>query len=49
MTDVTVILNFYNKPVEMLDMQMKALQKQSVVPKYIWGCFLGCKVGHNIM
>ena len=43
MTDVAVILNFYNKPVEMLDMQMKALQKQSVVPKYIWGCFLGCK------
>lgn len=43
MSDVTVILNFYNKPVDMLDMQMKALQYQSVVPKYVWGCFLGCK------
>lgn len=43
MSDVTVILNFYNKPVDMLDMQMKALQFQSVVPKYVWGCFLGCK------
>jgi hypothetical protein len=43
MTDVTVILNFYNKPVDMLDKQMKALQVQSVVPLYIWGCFLGCK------
>lgn len=43
MADVTVILNFYNKPIDMLDMQMKALQYQSVVPKYVWGCFLGCK------
>jgi hypothetical protein len=43
MSDVTVILNFFNKPVDMLDMQMKALQFQSVVPKYVWGCFLGCK------
>jgi len=43
MSDVTVILNFFNKPVDMLDMQMKALQIQSVVPKYVWGCFLGCK------
>lgn len=43
MSDVTVILNFYNKPVDMLDMQMKSLQFQSVVPKYVWGCFLGCK------
>lgn len=43
MSDVTVILNFYNKPVDMLDTQMKALQNQSIVPKYVWGCFLGCK------
>ena len=43
MSDVTVILNFYNKPVDMLDMLMKALQYQSTPPKYVWGCFLGCK------
>ena len=43
MSDVTVILNFFNKPVDMLDMLMKALQYQSIQPKYIWGCFLGCK------
>ena len=43
MSDVTVILNFFNKPVDMLDMLMKDLQNQSIQPKYIWGCFLGCK------
>lgn len=43
MSDVTVILNFYNKPVDMLDMLMKALHFQSTPPKYVWGCFLGCK------
>jgi len=43
MSDVTVILNFYNKPIDMLDMLMKELQNQSVQPKYVWGCFLGCK------
>ena len=42
MSDVTVILNFYNKPIDMLDNLMKALQYQSVQPKYVWGCFLGC-------
>lgn len=43
MSDVTVILNFFNKPVDMLNMLMKNLQNQSIQPKYIWGCFLGCK------
>ena len=43
MSDVTVILNFFNKPVDMLDMLMKDLHNQSIQPKYIWGCFLGCK------
>jgi hypothetical protein len=43
MSDVTVILNFYNKPIDMLNMLMKALQYQSTPPKYVWGCFLGCK------
>lgn len=43
MSDITVILNFYNKPVDMLDMLMKSLQNQSTPPKYVWGCFLGCK------
>jgi GT2 family glycosyltransferase len=43
MTDTTVILNYYNKTVEMLNRQLTNLQKQSLPPKYIWGCFLGCK------
>jgi len=43
MSDVTVILNFYNKPIDMLNMLMNALQYQSTPPKYVWGCFLGCK------
>ena len=43
MSDVTVILNFFNKPVDMLDMLMKALLFQSTPPKYVWGCFLGCQ------
>lgn len=43
MSDITVILNFYNKTVNMLNKQMKTLENQSIRPKYIWGCFLGCK------
>lgn len=42
-TDVTVILNYYNKSVDMLDRQLTDLQNQSHQPKYIWGCFFGCK------
>jgi hypothetical protein len=43
MTDTTVILNYYNKTVAMLNRQLTNLQKQSLPPKYIWGCFFGCK------
>ena len=42
-SDVTVILNYYNKTVDMLDRQLTDLQNQTHQPKYIWGCFFGCK------
>lgn len=40
-TDYTLILNYYNKSEKLLLHQLDRVFKQSLPPKYIFGCFLG--------
>tara|TARA_Y100000590_G_scaffold143436_1_gene164650 strand:- start:6181 stop:7041 length:861 start_codon:yes stop_codon:yes gene_type:complete len=41
--EYTLILNYYNKSKELLIKQLNAISKQTIKPKLIWGCFMGCE------
>lgn len=47
MTDYTLILNYYNKPLELMKLHLDHCLEQSMPPKYIFGCFLGLEDEHK--
>ena len=46
MTEYTLILNYYNKSLDLMKLHLDHCLNQSLPPKYIFGCFLGLEDEH---